>query len=152
MEPTDYNIGLYADYKGFGCVLISTSTDNNYRVLVDKYSKTASFIEIAKTLEELSNKYPTCYNVNINQPIKSNNISEIMKKYLYFNEKEFNLTNGIFEITCLMNDKKLIFSHDLKHWNELLKNFNPEVTNHRINALIMALTDFKLWYLYQNPL
>ena len=142
------NLGLFADGDGYALSIVEFKKqfiENDYcyvyTILDESYnSENVSKRAVVNAFNHLYQEYhPSSIFIN-NLPT----LIDWIKCSRSLKIQDLNVTNGLFVINSLLQDEVLIFDDKLKlsFINELRKlGENKEITNHRVFALMLALTD-----------
>lgn len=134
-----YQIGLYADNKGFACALVGLDEDEYMGFEAQIFYDRCSTKEIIKNIMEYQNKY-RIGRININ-PLPSLK-SDLEHVGLSVNVVNIEITDMIYRISSLITDDILQVKRELEDTFETdTSTFHPDIVSHRLNALALALAD-----------
>lgn len=132
--------GIYADYKGFSCCVIGTKELNSYLLFDEIYdAKSSSLGKIHKAIDKFQ-KYHM-FDIKIN---KLKTLEEYFDKYgIPYKTIEFDVFDGIFNINSMLTDGLLRVPNKAlaESLSDELRDFDSDITSHRVNALALALSE-----------
>ncbi|MEC4884997.1 MAG: hypothetical protein SAL70_27300 [Scytonema sp. PMC 1070.18] len=130
-------IGLFANHKGFSMVVVDLYR-KKFTVLEVISSSKPSYKIIKETLEKLKKIYKTNKVIH-NNDIKLDNLQSFT---LY--PQELNLKGSIFQISALCNDGILLLSPNTTELQREINDFDEEIINHKVYALMLAITEIHI--------